>query len=103
MRDISSDTITIRRAGAADRAALKRLAGRDSKALPDDDYLIAEVTDEAWAAVGIRSGTLVADPFRPSGDIAEFLRTRAEHTRDGARIASAAPPLRRWLAQRAAT
>jgi|SRR6266536_2496385 len=98
---MSTDTITIRRASPNDRPALERLAGRDSKALPDDDYLIAEVADEAWAAVGIRTGTLAADPFRPSRHVAELLRIRAEHARDGTPIARPAPPLRRRLARRA--
>src|SRR6266536_2349031 len=95
---MSTDTITIRRASPNDRPALERLAGRDSKALPDDDYLIAEVADEAWAAVGIRTGTLAADPCR---HVAELLRIRAEHARDGTPIARPAPPLRRRLARRA--
>jgi hypothetical protein len=40
---MSHETITIRRAGPADRAALERLAGRDSTVLTVDEYLIAEV------------------------------------------------------------
>jgi hypothetical protein len=98
-----SDTITIRRTTPADRQALDRLAGRDSKLLPDDDFLIAEVANEPWAAVGIRTGILLADPFRPSGDVAALLRMRADHARDGALIARSVPPLRRWLARRAVT
>ena len=73
-----ADTITIRRAGPQDRTALDRLAGRDSAVLPDDDFLIAEVADEAWAAIGLRTRALVADPFQPSGQVAQLLRMRTE-------------------------
>ena len=63
----TADTITIRRAGASDRPALDRLAGRDSQHLPSDvpsdEFLIAEVGGELWAAVGMSTGVLVADPF----------------------------------------
>jgi hypothetical protein len=103
MRETDSDTITIRRSSSTDRSALERLAGRDSQALADDDYLIAEVTDEMWAAFGIRTGLLMADPFRPSGEVAELLRMRAAHARDGAPVARSVPPLRRLLARRAVT
>jgi hypothetical protein len=88
----TADTITIRRAGLHDRTALDRLAGRDSAVLPDDDFLIAEVADEAWAAIGLRTLALVADPFRPSGQVADLLRMRVE--RAGARelVAGLAAP-----------
>jgi hypothetical protein len=76
----TADTITIRRAGPQDRMALARLAGRDSTVLPDDDFLIAEVAGEAWAAIGLRTCALAADPFRPSGQVAELLRMRVDRT-----------------------
>jgi len=74
----NDETITIRRAGPQDRATLDRIAGRDSIVLPDDDFLIAEVAGEAWAAIGTRTGALVADPFRRSGEVAELLRMRVD-------------------------
>jgi hypothetical protein len=90
----TADTITIRRAGPEDRTALDRLAGRDSAVLPDDDFLIAEVADEAWAAIGLRTRALVADPFRPSGQVAELLRLRVERSDGRELLASPAAPLR---------
>jgi len=96
----AADTITIRRASPADDQALGRLAGRDSQHLPSDEFLIAEVGGELWAAVGMSTGVLVADPFRPSGEVAEFLRVRAERARDQVVITRSAPPLLR-LARRA--
>jgi len=85
------DTVTIRRAGSADAGALDRLAGLDSKRLPHDDFLIAEVDGEPRAARGIRSGAVVANPFRPTADLADLLRLRAERAR-GAPAGSGAAP-----------
>jgi hypothetical protein len=76
------DDLIIRRATTRDRDLLDRLAGLDSTRLPTDDFLIAEVAGEPWAAVGIASGALAADPFRPSAGVAELLRLRAERARD---------------------
>jgi hypothetical protein len=95
------DTITIRRAGPKDRATLDRLAGRDSTVLPDDDFLLAEVGGEAWAAIGTRTGALAADPFRASGEVAELLWMRVDRARDRAMIARPAAPLLRRLVRRA--
>jgi hypothetical protein len=96
----TTDDITIRRANPADGDALVRLAGRDSQHLPSDEFMLAEVGGELWAAVGVTTGQLVADPFRPSGEVAEFLRVRAERARDQVVVARPAPPLLR-LARRA--
>jgi hypothetical protein len=96
------DTITIRRAGPKDRATLDCLAGRDSTALPEDDFLLAEVAGEAWAAIGIRTGALAADPFRPSAEVGALLRIRVDRARDQTVMARPAPSLFRRLARRAA-
>jgi hypothetical protein len=97
----TANTITIRRAGPRDRSALVRLAGRDSTVLPDDDFLLAEVADETWAAIGLRTGALVADPFRPSGDVAELLRMRVERAKGRTVIAHPARAMLRRLGRRA--
>ena len=39
--------------------------------------LLAEVGDELWAAISLDDGHLVADPFRPSGELAFTLAQRA--------------------------
>ncbi len=69
--------IAIRRAGEQDREALRRLAALDSAREPQGDVLIAEVDGEAWAALSVRDGHGVADPFRRSGSILDLLRTHA--------------------------
>lgn len=70
--------LTIRRAAAADEFAVRRLSALDSAFPPTGDVLLAEMDGELWAALSIETGHAVADPFRPSGDLVELLRFRAE-------------------------
>jgi hypothetical protein len=74
--------VRIRRAGVADSDSLVRLAGLDSKRLPTGNFLIAEVDGEEWAAVALESGEILADPFRPTANVAELLRLRAARIRE---------------------
>jgi hypothetical protein len=69
---------TLRPAGAGDARHLQRLAALDSQPEIVGPALIAEVGDEPWAAVELRSGRSVADPFRPSAEIAALARARAD-------------------------
>jgi hypothetical protein len=75
--------VTIRRATAADRATLERLAALDSAPAPVGDVLIAEVGDEALGAIEVASGATVADPFRPTAELVELLSVRAARLRGG--------------------
>src|SRR5688500_20192984 len=75
---MTDTALTIRRATAADAFALKRLSALDSAFPPTGDVLLAEMGSELWAAVSIDTGAAVADPFRPSGDLVELLRFRAD-------------------------
>ena len=74
---INSDTIVIRRAGAADARVLARLAALDSTAIPGADSLIAERDGVPVAALDLTDGRVVADPFERSLDLVELLRLRA--------------------------
>ena len=67
--------LTIRPA-AADRE-VQRLAVLDSQPDLVGPVVVAEVGDEPWAAVEISSGRTVADPFRPSAEVAALARARA--------------------------
>ncbi|HEV2874736.1 MAG TPA: hypothetical protein VGW14_06260 [Thermoleophilaceae bacterium] len=71
---MTDKTLTIRRADAADSGALVRLAALDSASPPTGEALLAEVGGELWAAVEIGSGSAIADPFRPSGELVDLLR-----------------------------
>jgi hypothetical protein len=75
---MTNTTLTIRRAAAHDGSAVARLAALDSSSPPTGDLLLAEMGDELWAAVELDSGAAIADPFRPSGELVELLRFRAE-------------------------
>ncbi len=75
--------LTIRRATAADASAVRRLAALDSAFPPTGDVLLAEMGDDLWAALSVDTGAAVADPFRPSRDLVDLLRFRADRlTRD---------------------
>jgi hypothetical protein len=87
------EQITLRRAVDGDARTLATLAELDSQRLPDDEFLIGEVAGQPWAALGIGSGVLLADPYRPTVQLAELLRLRARSMRSIAPL----PHTRRWL------
>jgi len=70
--------LTIRRATAADQFAVRRLAALDSAFPPTGEVLLAEMGDELWAALSVDTGAAIADPFRPSRDLVDLLRFRAD-------------------------
>jgi hypothetical protein len=72
--NMTDKTLTIRRADSSDTSALFRLAALDSASPPTGAAMLAEVGGELWAAVEIDSGTAIADPFRPSGELVDLLR-----------------------------
>src|SRR3954452_8538873 len=77
VHDMTHETISIRRAGADERAALLLLALLDSTPPLTGDVLIAHVGDEAWAAIEVGSGAVAADPFRPTAHVVDLLRLLA--------------------------
>jgi hypothetical protein len=83
---MTNSTLIIRRASDSDAVALHQLAALDSSSVPRGDVLVAEVGAELWAAVEVESGAAVADPFRPSADVAELLRFRADAIRGEGRL-----------------
>ncbi len=73
-----SDPVTIRSAYADDAASLARLAALDSAEVPAGPMLIAEVEGELRAALSLRDGAALADPFVPTVALVRLLRLRAE-------------------------
>jgi hypothetical protein len=74
----------IRRSSAEDTRALERLAALDSRALPGGHFLLAEVRGEVIAAAPLDAEVApLADPFRPTAHIREFLelQVRGLHAR----------------------
>jgi hypothetical protein len=75
---MSTHTVTIRHATAADASSIRTLAEVDSASPPTGNLLLGEVGDELWAAVEVETGAAIADPFRPSADVVALLRAGAE-------------------------
>jgi hypothetical protein len=79
MRDASS--IAIHLFGDADLAAVRSVAERDSRPVPEGALLVAEVDGEVAAALSLATGEVVADPFRPTSAVVDMLRLRARQLR----------------------
>ncbi len=73
--------ITIRRAGTSDVAAVERLAALDSRHAPAQPVLLADVDGDLYAAVSLRDGTVIADPFVDTRIVKSLLLTRAAQLR----------------------
>jgi hypothetical protein len=69
--------LLIRIAGADDRPALDDLAARDSRPRLQGDALMAELDGVVIAALSLRDGRLIADPWKPTAAIGDQLRLRA--------------------------
>jgi hypothetical protein len=72
------DSLTIRLARPEDALALLELAMVDSAPQLEGEILVAEVDGELWAALELGSGKAAADLFRPTAQLVELLRMRAE-------------------------
>ena len=94
--------VSIRHARPADAGALAALAELDSSRPPRGAILVAEVSGELWAAVSLDDSHLIANPFRPSGELAfhllgrarELHRAERRRSRRAARALPAAAPRR---------
>jgi hypothetical protein len=74
-------SITIRLAGPEHAGQLRRLAERDSSTVPAGELLVAVVGHEVRAAISVRSGETLADPFHPTRELVALLDERAEQLR----------------------
>jgi hypothetical protein len=86
-----SPTIVIRHATMADAPALSDLAALDSRRSLAGPALLAEVDGIARAALDLSDGSVAADPFVPTLELVDLLRTRARRLEG----AEPAPSLRR--------
>jgi hypothetical protein len=69
--------VTLRYAGAADRARLHELAALDSALSPAGATLVAEVDGRLRAALPLDGSAPIADPFHRGAELIELLRLRA--------------------------
>jgi hypothetical protein len=74
---LSRSPIVMRTAHSSERRTLARLAALDSKAAPRGDVLVAEVDGAIPAALELGSGTVYANPFRPTAHLVALLELRA--------------------------
>jgi hypothetical protein len=77
------EPLAIRLSTSDDLPALTRLAALDSAEVPFRPMLVAEAGDGIVAALSLRGGAAIADPFRPTAPIVQLLRLRAEQLRAG--------------------
>ncbi len=77
--------ILIRPAYADDYPALQRLAALDSSdSVPPRPMLLAEADGTLRAALSLRDGASIADPFFPTTGLLSLLRAHAESNADEA-------------------
>ena len=74
---LSPSPVVMRAARVEDSRALRRLAALDSKGAPRGPVLVAEVDGAIPAAVEIGSGTVFANPFRPTAHLVALLELHA--------------------------
>ena len=84
-------SITIRLTRPSDVDELRRVAQRDSRTVPDGEVLIAIDQGEIRAAISLRSGEVIADPFHHTEELVRMLAMRR------AEMLSATPRRRRAL------
>ncbi|MEA2282289.1 MAG: hypothetical protein QOK21_2896 [Solirubrobacteraceae bacterium] len=72
----TAPSVLVRAARGSDGPALARLAALDSAAVPPGELLVAETDGALIAARALGSGTVIADPFRPSADVVALLTLR---------------------------
>jgi hypothetical protein len=91
--------LTVRLAAQDDEPALRRLADVDSASRLTGRVLVAELEDELRAAISLDTGTVIANPFKPSADIVHVLRLRRyQLMRQGSDMAPVRSLLRRLVA-----
>ena len=73
--------LVIRPAAADDEPAIARLSALDEHELPRGERLIGELGGRIVAALDVRSGDAVADPFVPTSGLVELLGLRAAQVR----------------------
>ena len=72
-----ADAYIIRPATDADARALRRLAALDSARPLTGRVLIGELDGAPAAALSLKTGAAIADPFQPTAGLRAYLRMRA--------------------------
>jgi hypothetical protein len=69
--------VTVRGATASDGPALVHIADLDSSSVPMSPMLVGERGPRVVAALSLRDGAVIANPFVPTADIVALLRLRS--------------------------
>jgi hypothetical protein len=77
----AAEGLVIRSASDSDNGRIERLALLDSAPVPAGPVLVAEQDGMLVAAVPLRGGRSIADPFVPSADIVSLLEFRRTQLR----------------------
>jgi hypothetical protein len=75
----SGPTVELRPAGAGDDAVVRQLAAVDDAPALEGPVVLAIVGGQAVAALSLKDGRVVADPFLPTAHAVALLRLRASH------------------------
>lgn len=74
---VADEPVALRLCTVHDDPALERLARLEGRPLPQGRFLVAEVAGELVAALPLRGGPPLADPFRATAHLLPLLRLRA--------------------------
>ncbi len=74
-----NSTVALRVAGADEGDLIRRIALLDESESLEGTALLAFVDGEAVAALSLRDGRAIANPFVPTADAVALLRLRASH------------------------
>ena len=75
----AEESIVIRPSRPQDEYALVRLAQLDCARVPAAPVLLAEVGGQLRAALSLKDGAAIADPFHRTASLVALLTARAEH------------------------
>ena len=81
----TAPSVLIRAARGSDGPALARLAILDSAEVPAGELTVAETDGELVAAMALRSGDRIADPFHQTADVVALLELQAARRRSANR------------------
>lgn len=77
-----AEHVVIRSAVPTEQGDIARLVSLDGGRAPEGDVLVAELHGRLVAAIGLGDAQAIADPFKPTADVARLLELRAEQLRD---------------------
>jgi len=78
VRQPAKESVLLRLTTIGDADAIERLAALEGMAEPDCRCVVAEVDGTVVAALPLRGGTVMADPFRPTAHLVPLLELRAK-------------------------